>query len=225
MNNVTAKDVIARIDGAAPNTTAGVRHARREISKHLKAMDRALILRLALDVIRSRHSYGRFVAYELVQHHEAAMQGLTPAEVERLGEGMSDWAAVDTFACYISGPAWREGRIADGRVHLWAQSKDRWWRRAALVSTVPLNVRSQGGDGDPRRTLAVCARLLDDRDEMIVKAMSWALRALAVRDAAAVSAFIVDYDDRLAALVKREVRNKLATGLKNRPPKPARSPS
>ncbi len=138
---------------------------------------------------------------------------------------MSDWAAVDTFACYISGPAWREGRIADGRVHSWAQSKDRWWRRAALVSTVPLNVRSQGGTGDRRRTLAVCARLLDDRDEIVVKAMSWALRALAVPEARAVDAFIADHEDRIAALIKREVRNKLATGLKNPRPKPARSAS
>jgi hypothetical protein len=41
----------------------------------------------------------------------------------------------------------RGGRPYDDQVVAeWAQSKDRWWRRAALVSTVPLNVQS------PRRT-------------------------------------------------------------------------
>jgi 3-methyladenine DNA glycosylase AlkD len=102
-------------------------------------------------------------------------------------------------------------------VRRWARSRDRWWRRAALVSTVPLNVRAQGGKGDAPRTLAICESLLDDRDATIVKALSWALRALSVRDPAEVSRFIEQHDHRLAAIAKREVRNKLATGLKNPP--------
>jgi 3-methyladenine DNA glycosylase AlkD len=57
--------------------------------------------------------------------------------------------------------------------------------------------------------------LSGDRDDMVVKALSWALRALAVRDPDAVRAFLVEYEDRLAPRVLREVRNKLSTGLKN----------
>ena len=74
---------------------------------------------------------------------------------------------------------------------------------------------AHGGAGDVERTLAVCELLLDDRDVMVVKAMSWSLRALSVRDAAAVEQFVQKQEGRLAALVKREVRNKLRTGLKN----------
>jgi 3-methyladenine DNA glycosylase AlkD len=50
---------------------------------------------------------------------------------------------------------------------------------------------------------------------MVVKAMSWALRALVVHDPQAVRAFLSAHDDVLAARVKREVTNKLTTGLKN----------
>jgi 3-methyladenine DNA glycosylase AlkD len=50
---------------------------------------------------------------------------------------------------------------------------------------------------------------------MVVKALSWALRVLVVHDAEAVEAFLGENEDRLAARVKREVRNKLTTGLKN----------
>ena len=50
---------------------------------------------------------------------------------------------------------------------------------------------------------------------MVVKAMSWALRELAKRDPAAVKRFMKEEGDDLAARVKREVGNKLATGLKN----------
>jgi 3-methyladenine DNA glycosylase AlkD len=57
--------------------------------------------------------------------------------------------------------------------------------------------------------------LMADRDDMVVKALSWALRELVVHDAAAVHRFLATHDDVLAARVKREVRNKLETGLKN----------
>jgi 3-methyladenine DNA glycosylase AlkD len=83
------------------------------------------------------------------------------------------------------------------------------------VSTVALNVRSRGGTGDVPRTLAVCRLLVDDDDDMVVKAMSWALRELVVHDPDAVRAFLRAHGDALAARVKREVTNKLRTGLKN----------
>ena len=119
---------------------------------------------------------------------------------------------MDCFGCFISGPAWRAGLLSDRLILKWAASKDRWWRRAALVSTVPLNVRAQGGQGDPVRTLAVCETLVDDRDDMVVKALSWALRALSVRDAAAVQRFVSKHEARLAALVRRQVKHKIERG-------------
>lgn len=52
---------------------------------------------------------------------------------------------------------------------------------------------------------------------MVVKALSWALRALAPWDPVAVSDFLEANDTRLAARVRREVRTKLATGRKQPP--------
>ena len=76
-------------------------------------------------------------------------------------------------------------------------------------------MRSHGGYGDTARTLAICRLLVEDYEDMVVKALSWALRALVPHDPAAVEAFLQGYDKVLAARVKREVRNKLRTGLKN----------
>ncbi len=115
----------------------------------------------------------------------------------------------------LSGPAWRDGLIDTGTVHARAASPDRWWRRAALVSTVALNVRSHGGGGDAARTLAVCEMLVDDRDDMVVKALSWALRELVVHEGERVDAFPRRHERTLAARVLREVRNKLETGRKH----------
>jgi 3-methyladenine DNA glycosylase AlkD len=87
-----------------------------------------------------------------------------------------------------------------------ARSGDWCWRRA-LVATVPLR--------DSKRTLAICGMLIDDRHDLVVKALSWALRAMSKYDAKAARAFIGEHRERLAARVIREVGNKLTTGLKN----------
>jgi 3-methyladenine DNA glycosylase AlkD len=198
---------------AVPPDTASLRAERKRISKEAGALDRSALLGVAHHLIESR--IPRWVAYELVLHHGATMASITASEVEQLGAGMSGWGDVDSFACFISGPAWRTRCIPDSLIRAWARSADWTWRRAALVSTVPLNSRAQGGSGDARRTLAICRLLLADRDELVVKAMSWALRELAKRDPAAVRTFLATHQDRLAPRVLREVANKLTTGLKS----------
>ena len=185
-----------------------IRRERREWSARLRDTPAAEVLALADSLVEER----RWFAYELVYYHRGAREALDLAWVERLGRGFADWGAVDAFGRYISGPAWRRGLIADEAVGAWADAVDRWWRRAALVSTVALNLRAAGGTGDTARTLAICARLAADRDEMVVKALSWALRELVFWDAGAVGDFIEGHD--VAPRVRREVVNKLETGRK-----------
>ncbi len=63
----------------------------------------------------------------------------------------------------------------------------------------------------------VCEALVSDRDDMVVKGMSWALRDLLKRNRQAVEQFLEEHESELASLVKREVRCKLTTGRKNPP--------
>jgi 3-methyladenine DNA glycosylase AlkD len=164
------------------------------------------------DELVDRH---RWVAYELVYHHPGGLAALDTDRVVRFGRGMAGWVDVDTFGRYLSGPAWRLGVVEDGLIHGWARDPGRWWRRAALVSTVPLNLRAAGGTGDTARTLAVCRLLVADGDDMVVKALSWALRALAVVDPEAARGFVAEHEGVVAARVRREVTAKLDTGRKN----------
>jgi 3-methyladenine DNA glycosylase AlkD len=53
-----------------------------------------------------------------------------------------------------------------------------------------------------------------DRHPAVIKALSWAVREWAAADPPAVVAFLADFDARLPALVRREVRTKLTTGTK-----------
>jgi 3-methyladenine DNA glycosylase AlkD len=209
------RQIAARLAALPAHDTQNVRLIRREFSARLKDESPALVVGLALQLVHRGDFKARFIGYELVHHHRPALACLDAKQLEQLGHGIDSWAAVDTFACYLSGPAWREGQVPDRVIQRWAKSKDRWWRRAALASTVPLNNRARGGLGDAARTLGVCAMLVADRDDMVVKAMSWALRELAKRDAKAVRGFMKQHSGKLATRVVREVGNKLKTGLKN----------
>jgi 3-methyladenine DNA glycosylase AlkD len=192
-----------------------LRAVTRDVGRRVRDAAPADMVRLAHALIAGMTMEGRQAAYELLVRHEPALASLKTREIERLGKGIDNWASVDTFACHLAGRAWRDGRVSDAAVRRWARSKDRWWRRAAVVSTVPLNKRSHGGSGDTQRTLEICALVAADHDDMVAKGLSWALRELVVRDRRAVQRFSKDHDTTLAARVRREVRNKLRTGRKN----------
>lgn len=208
-----AAEIDAEIQALPDPNTPNVRAIRKKYSRRFQNTSPAFMLNLAWELMSN---YGeRWVAYELIASHKGAYASLDEAALEKFGRGINSWGSVDSFGRTLSGPAWRDGLVGDALFHRWASSQDRWWRRAALVSTVALNVRSHGGTGDTERTLAVCQKLVADRDDMVVKAMSWALRELVPHDPQGVRDFLREHDQVLARRVKREVNNKLSTGLKN----------
>jgi 3-methyladenine DNA glycosylase AlkD len=217
LNASSAREIASKMDGeirALPvQNTPNVRAIRRKYSRLLRSAEPEFVMDVARELL-CRYGY-RGVPYELVRQHPGAFGRVGEAELEELGRGINSWWSVDSFARTLSGPAWLKGQVSDEVIHRWARSEDLWWRRAALVSTVALNVRSRGGGGDVARTLDVCRMLVRDHEDMVVKALSWALRELVVHDADAVTEFLEEWEETLAARVKREVRNKLVTGLKN----------
>ncbi len=196
-----------------------IRAVRRRHSQVWAARSGDFILAAAGRI--AEQSSLRWAAYELVRFHRAAFAELDDGILVELAVGLDSWDSVDAFARTLSGPAWVRGLIGDDLIHAWTASSDRWLRRAALVSTVALNRPADGGGADAPRTLAVCDRLVGDRDDMVVKALSWALRELGRRDPVPVQAFLRRHGTRLAARVRREVGQKLSTGLKNPRRRPA----
>ena len=200
-------------------TVPAVRPLRRELTRQVKDAAAGRVVELARAIIARAIQPGapdlRWTAFELLHYHPAAMAGLDGALLAELAASLNSWDSVDSFAVYLSGPAWRQGQVSDADIHRWANSTNIWRRRAALVSTVALNNRARGGRGDVPRTLAVCRILAADKEDMVVKAVSWALRQLIYYDPAAVAQFLDEHKEVLAARIPRETRNKLTTGLKN----------
>ncbi len=195
--------------------TPAVRRVRRSLSRTLAKADASLVLAVADALVKRGSWTDRVIAYETVAEHPSAFAALDETTVKRWSQDLTDWGTVDLFGCTLGGRAWREGILTDAVVLAWSHSTDRWQRRLALVCTVPLNSKARGGAGDATRTLWICETLVDDRDDMVVKALSWSLRELGKRDAQAVRLFLSQYQDRVASRVLREVTNKLTTGKKN----------
>ena len=156
----------------------------------------------------------QIVAYEFLWENKKVLDALTANQILALGINLDNWASVDIYCTCITGYSWRKGKLQDQDIENWARSENRWLRRTALVSTVPLNLRARGGTGDAVKTLAICNLLVSDKDDMVVKALSWALRELSKSDREAVTGFMELHQGRLHPRVKREVETKLRTGKK-----------
>lgn len=186
----------------------------REFKKRLEEHTGDAVYQLGIRLISLNIRECRQVAYELIGGHREARESLNISRIEALGAGIDNWASVDGFCCTLVGQAWREGQIPDATILRWSGSENIWWRRAAVVATIPLNVKSRGGTGDTKRTLTVCRILVSDNNTMVQKAISWALRELITWDREAVVSFLEEQRDAISARVRREVSTKLKTGKK-----------
>ena len=117
---------------------------------------------------------------------------------ERLVD-LDGWAVADNLApvasrCLIEEP----GRL--DAVEAWIESPHLWTRRAALVFTLPWAKQNR----DPERMLGWAARLADDRQWFIQKAIGWWLRELSKRDPKRVRQFLTDHRGKLSGVARRE---------------------
>jgi 3-methyladenine DNA glycosylase AlkD len=213
-----ANACVAEVMALPSRYTPFVRAVRKARSKAWKDKPVSFVTAVALDLAaRREHRWERWFAYELIRFHKDAFAALNDRTFAKLAVGLDSWDSVDALGRILVGPAWVRGLVSDALIDKWSRAKDLWHRRLALVATIGLNMPMDGGKGDTRRTLATCKRMVDDHEDMIVKALSWALRILVDTDRKAVIAFVETHKDALVARVKREVATKLRTGTKNKP--------
>ena len=165
-----AAEIVARLKEVPVHNTPSLRALRREYSRRLAKAPATIVLQLGMFVVEHPGIEHRFLAYELLCHHREAMRRLRAKELDQLGRGLASWAAVDMFACYLAGPAWREHQVPDSWIYRWARSPDRWRRRAAVVSSRTQH-RPVAGTVTPLVRLRF-AGFAGRPDDMVVKALS-----------------------------------------------------
>ncbi|MFE3192023.1 DNA alkylation repair protein [Nocardia sp. NPDC059240] len=97
---------------------------------------------------------------------------------------VNNWDLVDASAEFVFGP-WFLDRPRD-RLFEFAAADSLWQRRVALLTTFAFIKQ-----GDTATTLELCERLLDDRRDLIQKAVGWMLREIGKRvDPAILTGFL-----------------------------------
>lgn len=187
----------------------------KELSKQTKFFDNQKKLELIKLLIHENVFELQQVAFEYLQAEKNLYKSLTQEFIDSIEINLDNWLSVDYFGALVVGCAWRENLVSTEKVKKYLKSNDFWIRRIAVVATVSLNQKARGGFGDSKRTLEICKLVVDDHNEMIVKALSWALRELSKIDNESVVEFINQNKNSLHKKVLREVNNKLETGYKN----------
>jgi len=189
------------------------------VLKELKKQTKTLKTQEKLDLIKQLIDKDVFelqqIAFEYLQTEKNLYKSLTEEYIESIEKNLDNWISVDYFGAIVVGCAWRENLVSIEKIKNYLKSDDFWIRRIAVVATVSLNQKARGGLGDSKRTLEICQLVVDDHEEMIIKALSWALRESAKINKEPVVEFIDKFENRLHKKVLREVKNKLETGLKN----------
>ncbi len=219
-------DVLARLNAAAePGRTVTWTTAHREWRARaapLKALEAELASRWrplrgsdfdrAVEQLVRLGFEGRLLAWAVLGRRRDRLLAQNVASLEALGAGNDAWPLIDGFGVLVAGRAWNAGLDLSAAVEGWARRPDGPWRRTALVCTVARNLPTHGGKGDAATALAICRLLRDDRDDLVVKGVSWALRSAIRANAGAVAGALAE--GGWASRVVREVGVKLRTGRK-----------
>jgi hypothetical protein len=115
------EEIEIRVQRLRVRNTPALRALRHEYSKRLELLPAKDVVKIASALIANRR-VPRFIGDELITSRPDALATLDRAQLEQLGSTISSWDQVDCFACYLSGPAWREGYIEDHAIEEWARS-------------------------------------------------------------------------------------------------------
>jgi 3-methyladenine DNA glycosylase AlkD len=191
--------------------TAALRRYAKILHAQLAA-DQALLLDVA----------GRLFVRPVLEEKALAVTMLQPS-LRRFGavefrrfetwlDKVISWADHDALAMYLIGPLLVADPRRVKRPLRWAASPNRWRRRAAAVSLIHGIRRGLFYD----EAVAVTARLVADRNDMVQKGLGWLLREWAKHDPDAAVPVLMSIRGRASRLVLRTGCEKLAPELRQR---------
>jgi len=115
------------------------------------------------------------------------------------------WGTTDSFGLKVLGPLVLRDGPPIARLRRWATSANPWARRASVVSLIPLARRGRHIE----IILEIIDTLLSDPEDIIQKAIGWALKEMCKGDPRAVVTYLADHRERMSRLALRYASEKL----------------
>jgi 3-methyladenine DNA glycosylase AlkD len=170
----------------------------------LRPLSEPIRLRVATELWREEVFDLRIAAARIVAElSDAADAGVWRFLTKRMAE-LDGWAIADDFAD-AAGPRIIFAPERLDEVERWTESRHLWTRRASLVFTLAWMKSGRS----PERMLGWAARLVEDREWFIQKAIGWWLRELGKRDAPRVRAWLKAHGGGLKAFARKEAEKYL----------------
>ncbi len=164
---------------------------RASLVRSVRRVPPAVLLAVTERAGRAEVTEARWLAIELMDRLVVADPERTWQLMRRAAAGAGEWITVDTLASpYARGILREPYRWAE--VEQLVYSPSRWERRlvGSSVARMPFVDRRAGREPVvARRGLDVVGSLIGDASPDVQKALSWALRSLAIVDVAAVTGF------------------------------------
>jgi 3-methyladenine DNA glycosylase AlkD len=169
--------------------TAAMRELARSIHAAHKtewSIDEAMAFADAL--IRDRHLEAKSVGIEVVARYRRDFSPrLLPAWKRWLtGNHSANWATTDAICGVLLGPLLLQHPELGARMRVWARDRNMWVRRASIVGLIPRARRGESLD----LVYEIARRLHPDREDLIQKAVGWALREAGKTDMARLERYL-----------------------------------
>ena len=123
---------------------------------------------------------------------------------------LTNWANTDGLGTWLISETVRLDPSHVGRLLEWTGSENRWRRRAAAVSLVPIARKGMMFD----EALAIADRLMTDGDDMVQKGVGWLLKEASKEHPAEVRSYLLRWRVEAPALVLRYASEKLPADMR-----------
>jgi 3-methyladenine DNA glycosylase AlkD len=176
--------------------TSGVRSlARTIVFVHRDAWTLDDAVAFADLLIRDRYLETKGVGIEaLARYRRDFKPALLATWKGWLADGYSaNWATTDAICGMLIGPLLVAHPRLAGKVARWAGHRSLWVRRASIVSLIPLARQGQALD----TLYQVARRLHADREDLIQKAVGWALREAGKADMQRLERYLLQNGPRI----------------------------
>jgi 3-methyladenine DNA glycosylase AlkD len=171
-------------------------------------------LPLAIEVVGELHRKGVFEVAVVGDYMLSRMKRhLTPGHFHTFDswvDTLTNWANTDGMCTgFVSETVRKDPKLTE-RLLEWTGSENRWRRRAAAVSLVPIARRGEMLDD----TFRIADRLMEDQDYMVQKGVGWLLKEASKKHPKEVREYLLRWRMRTSALVLRYASEKLPTDMR-----------
>jgi 3-methyladenine DNA glycosylase AlkD len=133
---------------------------------------------------------------------------LTPAHFDTVGSWvdlLTNWANTDGLSAWIIADIVKKDPSLTDRLLEWTSSDNRWRRRAAAVSLIPIARRGAMLD----QVFRIADRLMTDSDDMVRKGVGWLLKEASKEHPQEIRDYLLKWREEASALVLRYASEKL----------------